>query len=97
MRFLARLLAMTGDFQPHDAELRAPADEQALSILGAPQRAALRLRWGERSEANAEVEVTPAGLLSIGGLVGMILLGSAVIVRAAGQARARPAGKMNAD
>jgi hypothetical protein len=90
---IARLPVMTGDLQPHHAELRPSEDRQAPGVLDTPQRAALRFRWGERSEVNADVQVTPAGLLSIGGLVSMILLGSAVIVRAAGQARARASGK----
>ncbi|MDT8758681.1 hypothetical protein MZO42_08225 [Sphingomonas psychrotolerans] len=51
--------------------------------LATPQRAATRLRIGERFAATAEVEVTPAGLLAIGGMVGAILLGAAVVVRAA--------------
>ena len=51
--------------------------------LAVPQRAAARLQTGERSSAVAEVEVTPAGLLAIGGMVGAILLGVAVVVRAA--------------
>lgn len=51
--------------------------------LAVPQRAAARLQIGERSSAVAEVEVTPAGLLAIGGMVGAILLGVAVVVRAA--------------
>ena len=48
-----------------------------------PQRAAARLQFGERFSAVAEVEVTPAGLLAIGGMVGAILLASAAVVLAA--------------
>ncbi|AQR75412.1 hypothetical protein [Sphingomonas sp. LM7] len=51
--------------------------------LTTPQRAATRLQFGERFSTTAEVEVTPAGLLAIGGMVGAILLGAAVVVRAA--------------
>ncbi|MDP5279083.1 hypothetical protein Q9Q95_09120 [Sphingomonas sp. DG1-23] len=51
--------------------------------FAAPQRAAARLRLGDRFSAVAEVEVTPAGLLAIGGMVGAILLGSAAVIRAA--------------
>jgi hypothetical protein len=58
--------------------------------LATPQRAASRLQFGERFSAVAEVEVTPAGMLAIGAMVGAILLGSAVIVRAA--RRAPPKG-----
>ncbi len=51
--------------------------------FAAPQRAATRLQFGERFSATAEVEVTPAGLLAIGGMVGAILLGTAAVVVAA--------------
>ncbi|TGX50217.1 hypothetical protein E5A73_17495 [Sphingomonas gei] len=51
--------------------------------LATPQRAVSRLQFGERFSAAAEVEVTPAGLLAIGGMVGVILLGAAIVVRAA--------------
>ncbi len=87
---------MSADLQPHQPALRPSHGGQRSSVLGTPQRAALRIRSGKRSEVNAELQVTPAGLLSIGGLVGMILFGSAMIVLAAGQARARASGKMNA-
>lgn len=50
--------------------------------LDTPQRAVSRLQIGERSAAVAEVEVTPAGLLAIGGMVGAILLGVAAVIRA---------------
>lgn len=56
---------------------------EARQGLAMPQRAAARLRFGERFSAVAEVEVTPAGLLAVGGMVGAILLGSAAIVLAA--------------
>lgn len=51
--------------------------------LATPQRAVARLQFGERFSAVTEVEVTPAGLLAIGGMVGAILLGSAAVVLAA--------------
>lgn len=51
--------------------------------LDRPQRAVARLQFGERFNAVAEVEVTPAGMLAMGGMVGAMLLGSAIIVRAA--------------
>lgn len=69
---------MTSDIVETDT-LRTPEP----SPLAAPQRAATRLRIGERFAATAEVEVTPAGLLAIGGMVGAILLGAAAVVRAA--------------
>ncbi|RYD81914.1 MAG: hypothetical protein EOP61_42520 [Sphingomonadales bacterium] len=50
--------------------------------LATPQRAATRLQFGERVSIVSEVEVTPAGLLAMGVMVGAILLGSAAIVRA---------------
>lgn len=53
------------------------------SPLATPQRAATRLQFGERFSVASEVEVTPTGLLAFGGMVGAILLGTAVIVRAA--------------
>lgn len=59
------------------------SDEAAQGPLAKPQRAAARLQIGERSSAVAEVEVTPAGLLALGGMVGAILLGVAIVVRAA--------------
>jgi len=71
------------------ADPLTPADGFDFQSLAVPQRASARLRWGERFAATAEVEVTPAGLLAIGGMIGMILLGSAAIVHAAGKARAR--------
>nr|WP_294817696.1 hypothetical protein [uncultured Sphingomonas sp.] len=61
----------------------AAPEEAARGPLAAPQRAAARLQIGERSSAVAEVEVTPIGLLAFGGMVGAILLGVSVVVRAA--------------
>lgn len=51
--------------------------------LATRQHAATRLQFGERFAATADVEVTPAGLLAIGGMVGVILLGTAAVVLAA--------------
>lgn len=53
------------------------------SALGASQRASGRVALDGRFSASAEVTVTPGGLLAIGAMVTAILLGSAVIVRAA--------------
>jgi hypothetical protein len=58
-------------------------DEAPQGALAKPQRAAAWLQIGARSSAAAEVQVTPAGLLALGGMVGAILLGVAVVVRAA--------------
>jgi len=57
--------------------------EAGQGALDKPQRAVSRLQIGDRFSAVAEVEVTPAGLLAIGGMVGAILLGAALVVRAA--------------
>ena len=49
---------------------------------------------GDRVALDIEVEVSSAGLLSIGALVAMTLLSTAVLVRAAGAgARVGPASK----
>ena len=53
------------------------------------QRAAVSLKLGRRRRLSATVEVTPAGLLAIGGLVSSILLSTAVLVRSAAAAKAR--------
>ncbi len=47
------------------------------------QSAAVQIEFGAHGRLAARVEVTPAGLLAIGGMVSMILLASAEIVRAA--------------
>jgi hypothetical protein len=47
------------------------------------QRAAARVQFGERFSAGGEVQVTPAGLLAIGGMVAAVLIGTALVVRAA--------------
>ncbi|WP_185964989.1 hypothetical protein [Glacieibacterium frigidum] len=54
--------------------------------LQAPQHAELHARWG-KARVRMTVDVTPAGLLAIGGLVSSILLSTAVIVRVATQRR----------
>jgi hypothetical protein len=55
--------------------------------LAERQRASLAVRIGRRWGVSASVEVTPAGLLAIGGLVSSILLSTAVLVRSATAAR----------
>lgn len=57
-----------------------------LPAMRGAQRTALSLEVGG-SHFDAEVMVTPAGLLAIGALVSSILLASAVIVRAARASR----------
>lgn len=51
--------------------------------LPARQTGSLRMRVGERVSVEAELTVTPAIFPAIGAMVGMILLGSAVIVHVA--------------
>lgn len=53
--------------------------------LDTPQSARATLRAGDRFVMEAEVQVTPLGLLAIAGLVSGILLSVPPIVRAAGQ------------
>lgn len=53
------------------------------SPIHEPQSARLTLRAGRKLRLRAGVDVTPAGLLSIGALVSSILLSSAAIVVAA--------------
>jgi len=61
-----------------------------LSPLSTVQSARAALRFGNRVSLDAEVSVTPLGLLAIGALVSAILLSVPPIVRAAGKAaRAR--------
>ena len=60
------------------------------SPLSTVQPARAALRFGNRVSLDAEVSLTPLGLLAIGGLVSAILLSVPPIVRAAGKAaRAR--------
>ena len=54
--------------------------------LSAPQTATAHIRAG-RTRARLAVEVTPAGLLAIGGLVAAILLSIPPIIRAASKVR----------
>ena len=61
--------------EPATAAPRRPLDSR--------QQAVMRLRVGKRFSARAEVDVTPALFLTIGAMVGAILLGSAAIVHAA--------------
>jgi len=51
--------------------------------LTTPQTVSAKMRAGSGFEAEASVTVSPAGLLAIGGLVGVILLSVVPIVRAA--------------
>ena len=65
------------------------ADE--LSPLSVPQTSRAAIRIGQRAVLEAEVVVTPLGLLAIGGLVAAILLSVAPVIRAAGKASRRSA------
>jgi hypothetical protein len=51
------------------------------SLLSTPQTARVRAKLGKRAAFRAQVTVTPAGLLSIGGLVAAILLSVPPIIR----------------
>lgn len=51
------------------------------------QRATVLVQFGRRRRLSASVEVTPAGLLAIGGLVSSILLSTAVLVHSAASAK----------
>lgn len=51
-----------------------------------PQHAELHARWG-KARLRMTIDVTPAGLLAIGGLVSSILLSTAVVVRVATRRR----------
>jgi hypothetical protein len=53
------------------------------------QHATVFVQLGKRHRLRASVEVTPAGLLAIGGLVSSILLSTAVLVRSAAAAKAQ--------
>jgi hypothetical protein len=57
------------------------------SVLKDRQTATIAFRTGERTKLTLEVDVTSAGLLSIGALVGMTLLSTAILVRAASRTR----------
>jgi hypothetical protein len=63
-----------------------PAPPAALSQ---PQSARAVLRAGDRFAMEAEVQVTPLGLLAIGGLIAAILLSVPPIIGAAGRAAER--------
>ncbi|MGI4876998.1 MAG: hypothetical protein ACRYG4_05885 [Janthinobacterium lividum] len=62
------------------------------SFLSVPQRAAVDLRLGRGVRLRARAEMTPAGLLAIGGLVAAILVSTARIVEAARTPRQLPRG-----
>ncbi|WP_448662660.1 hypothetical protein ACG3SL_18695 [Sphingomonas sp. CJ20] len=51
--------------------------------LATPQAARAAIRFGERVVMEAEVRVTPLGLLALGGLAAAVLLSVPPIVRAA--------------
>jgi hypothetical protein len=53
------------------------------SLLDTAQTATMRAKLGKRAAFKASVTVTPAGLLSIGGLVAAVLLSVPPIIRAA--------------
>jgi hypothetical protein len=59
------------------------------SVTNGRQRATVFVQLGKRRRLGASVEVTPAGLLAIGGLVSSILLSTAVLVRSATAAKAQ--------
>lgn len=69
----------------HTLPARASGQE---NLSPQPARARIRLVWG-KTTLEADAQITPAGLLAVGGLVGMILLATAPLVRAASQARVR--------
>lgn len=54
-----------------------------------PARASVRMSFGN-SRFQADSEITPVGLLAIGGMVGVILLALAPVVSAAANSRLRP-------
>ncbi|HEY8575992.1 MAG TPA: hypothetical protein VIL88_06605 [Devosia sp.] len=58
----------------------------ALREANQPARASFRLAW-RNSQIQANAEITPLGLLAIGGMVGAILLAVAPIVSAARSGR----------
>jgi hypothetical protein len=64
---------------------KLPAPPPPPTVVAPPgaQQAHFAIRIGERAGLSADVTVTSAGLLAIGGLVSAILLSTAVLVRAA--------------
>ena len=60
----------------------------ALEQANRPARASVRFSLGS-SHFQADAEITPLGLLAIGGMVGAILLAAASVVRAGARARRR--------
>lgn len=73
-----------------DIDLVDPTDTgnavPALREANQPARASFRLAW-RNTHIQAEAEITPLGLLAIGGMVGAILLAVAPIVSAARSGR----------
>ena len=60
------------------------------AALTHPQVSTVTLRIGKRTRFRARVEVTPVGLLAIGGLTAMILLATVPLVRAGRAAAGAP-------
>ena len=63
-------------------------DEPRDSKRNAPARARLRWAWG-RASMEVDADITPTGLLAIGGMVGLILLAVVPVVSAGGKAKRR--------
>ena len=59
-----------------------------ISLLRERTHARLKMGWG-KAQVEAEVETTPATMLAIGGMVGVILLAVVPIVSAGGRAKRR--------
>jgi hypothetical protein len=66
------------------------SDDSSVAILEAnrPARASIRISVGN-SRFQADAEITPLGLLAVGGMVGAILLAVAPIIREAVRSRNR--------
>jgi len=65
-----------------DPQMDGPqAPTAVLEQANRPVRASVRLSLGS-SRFQADAEITPVGLLAVGGMVGVILLAVAAIVRA---------------
>jgi hypothetical protein len=67
---------------PRSPTLASPPADTPLALLARPQSARARIAIGPFA-AEAQVEVTPIGLLAAGALVSAILLSVVPIVRAA--------------
>ncbi|RYG97003.1 MAG: hypothetical protein EON58_10800 [Alphaproteobacteria bacterium] len=71
-----------------ELEARTEQGSTFLSLLRERTYAKVRMGWG-KAQLEAQVETTPATLIAIGGMVGIILLTVVPIVSAAGRARRR--------